>query len=51
MHVQWLDVKGPEIKDEIQLHRRLAAHDLKVDNPAIDLKTYILRWDTQADLQ
>lgn len=30
--VQWLDAKGPKIKDDIQLYQQLADHNNEIDN-------------------
>lgn len=42
--VQWLDAKGPKIKDDIQLHWQLADHNNKTDNGADAFEAYILTW-------
>lgn len=38
--VQWLDAKGPKIKDDIQLHWQLADHNNKTDNGADAFEAY-----------
>lgn len=43
--VQWLDAKGPKIKDDIQLHWQLADHNNKTDNGADAFEAYILTWN------
>lgn len=40
--VQWLDAKGPKIKDDIQLHCQLADHNNKIDNGPVAFEAYIL---------